>query len=326
MSKRKVTPLILNEAEIAQAAPALANIIEMVATTYRQEGEGRVEVPTKIGVHPTFEKSFLHAMPAWVPDQKALGMKWISYFPGSQKNDIPDSTGIIILNDPDIGLPVAIMEGMWITYARTTASAIVMARHLLAKPPEVVALIGCGGLGQWSLLMLREVFPDIREVRVASRNSDTRQKFCTEMSAAMPYPVVSCETVQEAVEAADMILSSIAPPPSPFIQAEWLKDDVLAVAMDYFHCYTPGAISSFSSIISDNVPYIATYLQKQTDVKSNADTLFFQKLLADKTAPLAAGRRLAIPTGIASIDMTLAWEIYRKAQDLGLGVKIALTN
>ena len=55
---------------------------------------------------------FLHAMPAWVGGPtRALGMKWVSYFPGNFDRGLPDSTGIIILNDPDLGLPVASWKG-----------------------------------------------------------------------------------------------------------------------------------------------------------------------------------------------------------------------
>ncbi len=326
MSKRIIAPTILNESEIAQAAPPLAEIIEIVADTYKLDGEGRVEVPTKIGVHPTFENSFLHAMPAWVPDRKALGMKWVSYFPGSKQAGIPDSTGIIILNDADLGLPVAIMEGMWITYARTTASTIVMARQLLINPPKIVTLIGCGGLGHWSLLMLRETFPGLEQVRVASRNPETRREFCANMSDQMPWPVVSCDTVQEAVEQADLILSSISTPPSPFVQPEWLKEGVLAVAMDYFHCYTSDAILSFDSIVTDNLTSISASLQKQVGPKSGPVVIPFQQLLVDDTAMMPKGKRLASPTGIASVDMTLAWVIYERARKMGLGIEIELTK
>lgn len=325
MRESSVAPTIFNDREIAQASPSLSEIIDIVENTYRQDGSGAVEVPRKIGVHPDFENSFLHAMPAWVPDQRALGMKWVSYFPGSDKGGAPDSTGIIILNDPDIGLPVAIMEGMWITYARTTACAIVMARHLLARSPEVVTLIGCGGLGRWSVMMLHEVFPDIREIRVTSRNAARRQDFCAEMSGRMHWPVVSCDTVQEAVEPADLILSSIAPPPSPFVEPDWMKHSALAVAMDYFHCYTPGAVRKFDRFVTDDVSPIRERVRQIVGGDPGAEVLSFSKLLVEGGIPPASGPVLAIPTGVASVDMTVSWEIYRRAREMGLGTEVRLT-
>ena len=60
----------------------------------------------------------------------ALGMKWVSYSPGNLARGVPDASAIIILNDPDTGLPAAILAGMGITLARTAAGAAVAARHL----------------------------------------------------------------------------------------------------------------------------------------------------------------------------------------------------
>ena len=105
--------LLLDSADIAAVAPPLAEIVDMVEETYRMDGRGEVEVPLKAGVHPDHPHSFLHAMPAWVAGERALGMKWISYYPGNTERGYPDSSGLIVLNDPEHGLPVAIMEGMW---------------------------------------------------------------------------------------------------------------------------------------------------------------------------------------------------------------------
>src|SRR5215469_4500929 len=98
-----MTIRLLNQNHVQAVAPDLPAVVCLVEQAYRLDAEGKVDVPTKIGVHPTYPKSFLHAMPAWVDGVRALGMKWISYFPGNRQRGIPDATGIIILNDPDDG-------------------------------------------------------------------------------------------------------------------------------------------------------------------------------------------------------------------------------
>jgi ornithine cyclodeaminase/alanine dehydrogenase-like protein (mu-crystallin family) len=75
-------------------------------------------------------------MPAWVNGAPALGMKWVSYFPGNFDRGLPDSTGIIILNDPEHGLPCCIMEGLYVTFLRTAACAAVAAKYLAPRPPK----------------------------------------------------------------------------------------------------------------------------------------------------------------------------------------------
>ena len=108
-------------------------------------------------------------MPAWVGGARALGMKWVSYFPGNFARGLPDSTGIIILNDPDFGLPCCIMEGMYVTFLRTAACAAVAAKYLAPRPPKTLGLIGCGGLGLWSLRIDdRDVSVDRTGVRIVT--------------------------------------------------------------------------------------------------------------------------------------------------------------
>ena len=96
-----MTIRLLSEQNIRAVVPTLPEIVALVEQAYRLDAEGKAEVPTKIGVHPDRANTFLHAMPAWVGDARALGMKWISYFPGNFDRGLPNSTGIIILNDPD---------------------------------------------------------------------------------------------------------------------------------------------------------------------------------------------------------------------------------
>ena len=74
---------LLSEKNIRSVVPTLPEIVALVEQAYRLDAEGKAEVPTKIGVHPDRANTFLHAMPAWVGDARALGMKWVSYFPGN---------------------------------------------------------------------------------------------------------------------------------------------------------------------------------------------------------------------------------------------------
>src|SRR4029079_14785094 len=132
---------LLSEKDIRAVSPSLVEIVALVERAYRLDAEGKAEVPTKIGVHPERANTFLHAMPAWVGGDRALGMKWVSYLARNFDRGLPDSTGIIILNDPDHGLPCCIMEGMYVTFLRTAACAAVAAQYLAPHPPNTLTLI-----------------------------------------------------------------------------------------------------------------------------------------------------------------------------------------
>ena len=85
----------------------MAETIPIVEDAIREHGLGETENPPKPGIHP--RKAFIHAMPAYIPSQEAAGMKWISGYPGNQAKGLPYITGLMILNDPETGIPTAFM-------------------------------------------------------------------------------------------------------------------------------------------------------------------------------------------------------------------------
>jgi alanine dehydrogenase len=328
MDIRKIEPRILSLTDIEAVAMSLREVLTIVEDTYRAAGLGQVEVPTKIGVHPEFPGSFLHAMPAWVSARRALGMKWISYYPGNRERGLPDSTGVIVLNDPEHGLPVAIMEGMWITYARTAACAAVMAKYFAKSAPTSLGLVGCGGLGQWSLRMLSELFPSLREIRVASRTAASREEFAAAMTRQGPWRVRAVGTPREAVEGMDIVVSSIPMPPRPIIEGAWWSAGALAIPLDVVGTWDQASFSAADRLVTDDYDGLRKYAARV------APTLELPGTSTDIGAVAAGksgGRRgpaervMAIPTGVASVDMTIAWVIYERARQRGLGHMLSLT-
>ena len=60
-------------------------------------------------------------MPAFLPGQKICGLKWVAGFPTNVPKDLPTITAVIVLNDPETGMPLAFMDGTYITALRTVA-------------------------------------------------------------------------------------------------------------------------------------------------------------------------------------------------------------
>ncbi len=56
----------------------MAEVIQAVKSAFRENG--KVEMPPKPGVHSRPDAS-IHAMPAYIPALKAIGMKWVSGYP-----------------------------------------------------------------------------------------------------------------------------------------------------------------------------------------------------------------------------------------------------
>lgn len=310
--------LLLNATDVAGLAPTYADIVALAQETYRMQAVGEVSVPPKIAVHPDgTPQTFLHAMPAWVAGARALGMKWVSFFPANSARNVPDSTGIIILNDPDTGLPVAILEGMWITYARTGACAAFAARALCGGAPRRLGLIGCGGLGRWSLRMIGAVLPSVEEVFVTSRRRETREAFCAAMAAEGRWRLTPVDDVRSAVEGMDLVVSSVPKLREHPVKEGWWSPGSVMIPLDVTGAWDDEIYARADRIACDGPENLARALERYRPnlALDPARTLSLQELAAGRISGRrqASERILAFVTGIASLDMALAWEIYRRA-------------
>lgn len=325
-----MSALLLSEGDIAQVAPTLAEIVALTEETYRTQASGAVSVPPKVGVHPHGSRSFLHAMPAWIAGKRALGMKWISYFPDNAASGLPDSSGIVVLNDPDSGLPVAIMEGLWITYARTGACAAVAARALSNGAPRRLGLVGCGGLGRWSLRMIGAVLPSIEEVFVASTRRETREAFCAAMAGEGRWRLTPVDEVRAAVERMDIVVSSVPKLKQHPVLGKWWPEGALMIPLDVTGAWDDELYAMASCLVTDGPENLAqAFARYRPNLALDSARLVS---LQDVAVGRAKGRRslrdrvLAFVTGIASPDIALAREIYSRALRAGLGLRFDFTS
>ena len=105
--------LYLAAKDVERAGVDMKRIIDAIETVYRQKGQGDVEMPSKIGVH-TRPNALIHAMPAYIRTTGTVGMKWVSAYPDNFKYNVPQISGLIVLNDEQTGLPYCIMNCCWI--------------------------------------------------------------------------------------------------------------------------------------------------------------------------------------------------------------------
>ena len=299
-------------------------IVALVEQAYRLDAEGKAEVPTKIGVHPERANTFLHAMPAWVGEARALGMKWVSYFPGNFDRGLPDSTGIIILNDPDIGLPRCIMEGMYVTFLRTAACAAVAAKYLAPRPPKTLGLIGCGGLGLWSLRVLTAAFPSIEQVFVSSRTQRSREEFCAKMSPEATWKISPVDDPLQAVRNVDIVVSSMPPGDTQPVTGDALTPGTLFIPLDIVNSWQDSVLPAIDRVAADNPANFAAQVQgkRASAFAGLKQAIRTQEAVAGRAARATGSERMLIAVcGIASTDVVVGWEIYRRACAANVGLE-----
>ena len=68
------------------------------------------------------------------------------------------------MNDPDNGIPIAVMDETWITAQRTGVATAVAAKYLARKDSSSVGVLACGVQGRSNLEALSCIF-EIEKVK-----------------------------------------------------------------------------------------------------------------------------------------------------------------
>ena len=192
------------------------------------------ELPSKIGVHPRPAGSFAHAMPAYLRatdpggHDDLVGMKWVAGFATNNALALPAINALVILNDPETGLPIAILDGGPITAVRTAAVSGVAIRRFappLDRAPRA-ALIGAGVQGRSHLLVIGHVLPGVALV-VFDRHPERAAGLAAE---AREVDGIASATVapdaRAAVNDADVVVTAASfGPVRQVMTNDWLAPD-----------------------------------------------------------------------------------------------------
>lgn len=210
---------LLTEQHVQSLLPMPDLIAAMEAALARfSAGDALQPVRTVLSVGPT--QAFFGVMPAYLPEPASLGAKLVTVFNGNHDRGLPSHLATILLLDPDTGALQALMDGRYITEARTAAVSAVSARHLARADAAVLALIGSGVQARSHLEALAEVRP-LREARVWSPRAGSRERFVADMAGHVAVPLRATATAADAVRGADLIVLATASP-TPVLDAAWV--------------------------------------------------------------------------------------------------------
>ncbi len=305
----------------------MAEIIDALEVGFRAKGEGRVEMPPKPGIHPGSADNFIHAMPAYIPDLNSAGVKWVSGFPENQQRGLPYITGLLILNDPETGLPISVMDCIWITAMRTGAATALSARYLARPESSVVGVLGCGVQGRTNVEALKVIFP-LERVLAYDTDAEAQQRYVQEMNERLGLETIPVHTPREAVRGCDMVVTAgpILKKPHCTIQAGWMDAGAFASLVDFDSYWHPDAMTETAKFCTDDTLQLyyykeAGYFQNIPEVHADLGELVTGERVGRESAE---ERTMTANLGLALDDMAVAPLIYKKAVEKGIGTLLPL--
>jgi alanine dehydrogenase len=138
---------VLNhDAVLAAVTPAEA--ITHVREAFLRHHRGEWVMPSKVYLQSPPHGDF-RAMPAR-GDGLAM-LKWISSFPPNpREHGLPAVMGVVVVNDAQTSVPLALLDAGAVTALRTGAIAAVAATALAVEGASSVGIVGCGLHGTWT--------------------------------------------------------------------------------------------------------------------------------------------------------------------------------
>jgi len=320
------TVLYLSRKDVETLNLPMQEIIDALEMMFKEKGDGRTEMPPKPGIH-TRPDAFIHAMPAYIPSLQSAGMKWVSGYPDNQRKGLPYITGLLLLNDPETGVPIAVMDCTWITAKRTGAATAVAAKYLARPDSATVGIVACGVQGRSNLEALTCLFK-IKKVKAYDLHPEIAERYAREMSKALNVDIEPVKRLAEAVQGLDLVVTSgpILKHPKPLIEPGWLAEGAFASPVDFDSCWKGESLRQINKLATDDLMQMRYYRQegyfKETP-EPYAD-------LGEIVGGLKPGREsskertMSINLGLALDDMATAIRIYQLAKTKGIGVELPL--
>jgi ornithine cyclodeaminase/alanine dehydrogenase len=305
--------LFLSRAEVADLLPGVSEQLDLVEHAYRALAAGRVELPPKPGVHPR-KDSFLHAMPAYLRDEDVVTLKWVGGYPANKAKGLPYITGLIVVNDAETGLPVAVMDGAEITAARTAAASGVCVRRFAPEGWSRAAILGCGEQGLFHARLLRALEPRV-EIRAWDPHPERIARLGDLVQAAARW--------EEALAGADVVVTAgpiVEDPPSP-LRPEHLGERWLALPIDFDFYFGKEAVAAADLFLADDVGQFEYYREQGHFQGWPAPAGNVGEGLGREGSP---DRVLCCNLGIGALDAAFANVVLEQARATGAGTELEL--
>jgi ornithine cyclodeaminase/alanine dehydrogenase-like protein (mu-crystallin family) len=216
-------PLWLPESDV-QASLVMSDLIEAMQQALASFSAGCVVQPVRTAIEFR-PMAYFGLMPAYDPVSGFVGAKLLTVLPGNLAMGLPSHQASIALFDAASGALLAIVDGRYITEARTAAVSAVSVRHLARPQARVLAILG-SGVQAHSHLDALPLVRDFQEIRVWSPTPERLAKFVRHAGPRAH----SADSAEAAIRGADVVVLATNSG-TPVIDAAWVPPGAHVVAV-----------------------------------------------------------------------------------------------
>lgn len=200
--------IILSEEEVKNLVD-LRKVIESVEKAFQFYKEGNYHMPDRM--HVDHKGNTLLLMPCFA--EGAFGVKLVTLFPDNPRRGEPVLQGIMIINDPETGRPIGVLEASSLTALRTGAvGGGVGVKNLTEESLTAAGIVGLGVQGFHQSLFLTEV-RDVERLYIYDKDKAKMEEFQESFSEERKgTDVLKCENTEELVENSEVVITATSSP------------------------------------------------------------------------------------------------------------------
>ena len=323
--------LILNRKDV-ESVLTMSECMNVVEDAFKELANGTAVLPLRTAITPPDGLSLY--MPAYLKEMKALACKVVTVYKNNpSKHDMPTTIGKVLVQDPDTGDVVCIMDGGYLTAVRTGAVSGVATKYLARKDDnQIVGIIGAGVQAKMQLWAVTEA-RKISKAIVYDISDEAANNFITEMSEKLNIEIIKANSVDEVLNT-DIICTATSSA-TPLFDGSKIK---AGTHINGVGSHTPNAreldtaIVKRSKFVGDSheacFKEAGDIIIPVNDGEISKDHFYAElgELLVGKKDCRINDEEITIfkSNGLAIQDVATAKLIYDKAKEAGIGTNIQI--
>ncbi len=325
-------PLILTRNDVVRVLD-MTDCMTVVEQAFVELASGTAVLPLRIGITPPDGLALY--MPAYLKAAGALACKVVTVYKNNPKQHrLPTTIGKVLLQDPETGDVICIMDGGYLTAVRTGAASGVATKYL-ARPDkgQTAGIFGAGGQARmqlWAMAVARE----LSRAYVFDVSAEAARTFSKEMSDELKLDVLQAESPDQVLASADIICAATSSA-TPIFDGDKVRP---GTHINGIGSHTPNARELDTAIIKRSKLVADSYeacleeagdiilpIQEGAITRAHIHGELGEILLGRRPGRVdAAEITLFKSNGLAIQDVAAAKLVYDKAREAGIGREVEI--
>jgi alanine dehydrogenase len=220
--------------EVAQLDLSNDEILGAIEASLAAQGRGETVIHPRMHLEPwkgtdRSTRGHFNVLRGCIHPLGHAGVKVVSDFYDNYKLGLRSEMALLLLFDPESGIPKAVLDASDITDIRTGAVTAIGAKYLACKDSKVLGHIGARGTAYWNVRLLDHLF-NFEEIRVHSRRPESREAFGELLQGELGKEVLVTDNWRDCLEGADiMVEASRLTKPEPLFKTAWVQEGATVI-------------------------------------------------------------------------------------------------